>query len=63
MRNEDEVLVQLATRVPRDLHREIKLHCVGLGISVMEFVEAALTAALQRGRKRPTKGLARSRKR
>jgi predicted HicB family RNase H-like nuclease len=63
MRNEDEVLVQLATRVPRDLHREIKLHCVGTGISVMEFVEAALAAALQRGRKRPTKSLARSRKR
>jgi len=55
MRKEEEVLVQLATRVPRDLHREIKLHCVGAGISVMEFVDAALTAALQRGRKRPAK--------
>jgi predicted HicB family RNase H-like nuclease len=55
MRKEDEVLVQLATRVPRDLHRAIKLHCVGTGISVMDFVEAALTAALQRGQKRPAK--------
>ena len=53
MRNEEEVFVQLATRVPRDLHRAIKLHCVGIGISVMDFVESALTAALQRGQRGP----------
>jgi predicted HicB family RNase H-like nuclease len=63
MHKEDEVLVQLATRVPRDLHREIKLHCVGTGISVMDFVEAALTTALQRGRKRTTRSPAKPRKR
>ena len=34
-----------------------------LSISVMDFVEAALTAALQRGRKRTAKVLAKSRKR
>jgi predicted HicB family RNase H-like nuclease len=55
MRKEEEVIVQLATRVPHDLHRKIKLYCVGTGVSVMDFVEAALTAALQRGRKRPAK--------
>ena len=52
MRKEDAVLVQLATRVPRDLHRAIKLHCVGVGVSVMSFVESALTTKLERDRKR-----------
>jgi hypothetical protein len=56
MRKEDEVLVQLATRVPRDLHREIKLYCVGAGISVMEFVESALTTKLSQERRRLAKG-------
>lgn len=58
MRNEDkedEVLVQLATRVPHDLHRAIKVHCVSVGVSVMSFVEGALTAKLEQGRKRPPK--------
>jgi hypothetical protein len=55
MRKPDEILVQLATRVPRDLHREIKLFCVGNGISVMDFVESALVAKLQRGGKRPAR--------
>jgi predicted HicB family RNase H-like nuclease len=55
MRKEDDVLVQLATRVPRDLHRAIKLHCVGVGMSVMEFVEAALVTKLEQERKRPSK--------
>jgi predicted HicB family RNase H-like nuclease len=55
MPKEDDVLVQLATRVPRDLHRAIKLHCVGIGISVMEFVEAALATKLAREQKRSAK--------
>ena len=55
MRKEDDVLVQLATRVPRDLHRAIKLHCVGVGMSVMEFVEAALVTKLEQEKKRPGK--------
>ena len=44
----DDVLTQLATRIPKSLHREIKLHCVANGISVMEFVAAALEAKLRR---------------
>jgi hypothetical protein len=55
MRKEDDVLVQLATRVPRELHRAIKLHCVGVGMSVMEFVEAALVTKLEHEKKRPPK--------
>jgi predicted HicB family RNase H-like nuclease len=52
MPKEEDVLVQLATRVPRRLHREIKLFCVGNGISVMTFVGEALTSKL---RKRPAR--------
>jgi predicted HicB family RNase H-like nuclease len=46
---EDDVLIQLATRIPKGLHREIKLHCVASGISVMEFVAAALEDKLRKG--------------
>ncbi|MGH7896182.1 MAG: hypothetical protein ACREQL_16050 [Candidatus Binatia bacterium] len=48
MSKDDDVLIQLATRIPKSLHREIKLHCVSLGISVMEFVAAALEDKLRR---------------
>jgi predicted HicB family RNase H-like nuclease len=44
----DDILTQLATRIPKSLHREIKLYCVANGISVMEFVAAALEAKLRR---------------
>jgi predicted HicB family RNase H-like nuclease len=48
MAKEDDVLIQLATRIPKALHREIKLYCVENGISVMEFVAAALEDKLKR---------------
>ena len=50
----DEVWVQLATRIPKDLHRQLKLHCVRTDGSLMEFVVAALREKLAResGRKR-----------
>lgn len=48
MAKEDDVLIQLATRIPKGLHREIKLFCVQTGISVMEFVAAALEDKLRR---------------
>jgi hypothetical protein len=45
---------QLATRIPRVLHRELKLYCVQTDTSVMNFVVAALRERLARllGRKR-----------
>ena len=46
---DDDVLIQLATRIPKGLHREIKPHCVESSISVMEFVAAALEDKLRRG--------------
>jgi predicted HicB family RNase H-like nuclease len=48
MAKEDDVLIQLATRIPKGLHREIKLFCVHNGISVMEFVAAALEEKLRK---------------
>ena len=45
---DDDVLIQLATRIPKGLHREIKLFCVQSGISVMEFVAAALEEKLRK---------------
>ena len=48
MAKEDDVLIQLATRIPKGLHRDIKLFCVHNGISVMEFVAAALEEKLRR---------------
>jgi len=50
----DEVWVQLATRIPKALHRQLKLHCVQRDTSVMGFVVAALEEKLAKegGRKR-----------
>jgi predicted HicB family RNase H-like nuclease len=51
---EDKPQVQLATRIPKSLHRELKLHCVSTDTSVMGFVVAALEEKLAKaaGRKR-----------
>jgi hypothetical protein len=43
---EDVVWVQLATRIPKKLHRELKLHCVDTGTSVMAFVSQAIAEKL-----------------
>jgi len=48
MASESEVWVQLATRIPKNLHRELKLHCVKSDVSVMEFVVRALEEKLSR---------------
>ena len=48
MASESEVWVQLATRIPKHLHRELKLHCVKSDVSVMDFVVKALEEKLSR---------------
>jgi len=50
----DEPWVQLATRIPKSLHRQLKLHCVQTDTSVMDFVVSALRDKLARdsGRRR-----------
>ena len=40
--------MQLATRIPKQLHRELKLHCVKSDVSVMDFVVGALEEKLAR---------------
>jgi len=55
MAKTEEPLTQLATRIPKELHRRLKLHCVTNDIAVMEFVVEAIEEKL--GRKRtPKKG-------
>jgi hypothetical protein len=44
----DDVWVQLATRIPKELHRKLKLHCVVSDVSVMQFVVDALGEKLKR---------------
>ncbi len=56
-RFEDEPWVQLATRIPKQLHRELKLHCVRADVSLMDFVVQSLEDRLARvGRKRRAAG-------
>jgi hypothetical protein len=47
---EELVRVQLATRIPKALHRELRLHCVYAEISLMDFVLQALEEKLARSR-------------
>ena len=54
MRRADEPVTQLATRIPKDLHHRLKLHCVTREIAVQDFVVQAIEQKL--GRKaRPKK--------
>src|SRR5262245_1870904 len=46
MLEQNEAWVQLATRIPRRLHREMKLHCVAHEQSLMAFVVEALREKL-----------------
>jgi hypothetical protein len=45
-RNDAEPWVQLATRIPKALHRELKLHCVQREMPVMDFVTQAIREKL-----------------
>ena len=55
MARTDEPWTQLATRIPKELHRRLKLYCVTHEIDVQDFVTEAVEEKL--GRKvRPKKG-------
>ena len=57
MTERDEPVAQLATRIPKELHRRLKLYCVTHDIAVQDFVVEAIEEKL--GRKaRPKKGTA-----
>jgi predicted HicB family RNase H-like nuclease len=49
----DVELVQLASRIPKPLHRKLKLHCVSVETSVMDFVTKAIEEKLARLRGAP----------
>ncbi len=44
----EEAWTQLATRIPKEVHRRLKLHCVTNDKSVMDFVVEALKEKLGR---------------
>jgi len=52
-RREEVVRVQLATRIPKGLHRELRLHCVSKEIRLMDFVWKAIEEKLARARVAP----------
>ena len=43
---EDEPWTQLATRIPKALHRKLRLHCLIVETSIMDFVTMALREKL-----------------
>ena len=44
----DEPIAQLATRIPKDLHRRLKLYCVTHEIALQDFVTEAIKEQLGR---------------
>jgi hypothetical protein len=50
MARSDDVWVQLATRIPKELHRDLKLHCVRTETSLMDFVTKAIEERLAASR-------------
>ena len=54
MAKEPEPWTQLATRIPKELHRRLKLYCVTHEIVLMHFVTEAIEEKL--GQKRGSKG-------
>ena len=48
--DDQEIMVQLATRVPRRIARDVKQFCVRNDLRLQSFVRTALTEKLARGR-------------
>ena len=53
MATADESWTQLATRIPKELHRRLRVYCVTHDIVLMHFVAVAIEEKL--GRKRGSK--------
>jgi predicted HicB family RNase H-like nuclease len=47
---EEHVWVQLSTRIPKTLHKALRLHCAYAETSLMDFVSKALEEHLARAR-------------
>jgi len=52
----DEPWVQLVTRIPKRVHRELKVHCVEAEIPLMRFVADAVRDKLGRVAREPRDG-------
>ena len=52
MERYDEEWNQLATKIPKELHRRLKLHCVKTGVLIQGFVTRALREKLDRDGRR-----------
>jgi hypothetical protein len=52
-RDESVVWIQLATRIPKSLHRELRLHCVTADTSMMDFLVKAVEEKLAGSGSRP----------
>jgi len=56
----EEAQTQLATRIPKELHRRLRLYCVTHDIVLMHFVTEAIEEKLGRkargGRRTPEQG-------
>ena len=48
MAERDEPIAQLATRIPKELHRRLKLYCVTHEVAVQDFVTQAIEEKLGR---------------
>ena len=55
MAKADEPWTQLATRIPKELHRRLRLYCVTHDMVLMHFVVAAIEEKLARSRGAPAK--------
>ncbi len=47
---------QLATRIPKELHRKLRLHCVTRDMLVRDFVVRAIREKLERDAERQQRG-------
>lgn len=45
----DEIMVQLATRIPKALHQRLKLHSIHANESISDLVAEAVEALLKQG--------------
>jgi predicted HicB family RNase H-like nuclease len=53
MAKAEEPWTQLATRIPKELHRRLRVHCVTHEIAVQDFVAAAIQEKLGRKPRQP----------
>jgi predicted HicB family RNase H-like nuclease len=53
-KQDDRASVQLAVRIPRALHRRLRIHCVTHEVLITDFVLAALQEQLARLARKPT---------